>query len=347
MRIGFFTDSYFPEVDGVTYTLKTWRDRLEERGHEVHIVYPGSPEYSGTEREIPVKSVPNPFYEGYRIPAPSCVDIEFDIVHCHSPATLGVAGRFQAWKRGVPAVYTHHTPLEEYFVQVVKSEGIARLLGRPYVWLENRFLETFDRVTASTDDLNRSPDHVKLPVGVDTRFFKPQESSILEDMDLEGPVAGYSGRLSTEKNVDQVMAFAERFDGDVVVVGEGPQEIRIKAMAPENVTFRDWLERDELPGFYSSLDVFVTASEGDTLGLSPLEANACGTPVVAADNFPFDETIGLENGFRFEPGDIGDMLDKVQQALSSELEPRSEVKKYSMEKTIDRLEQLYGELDGG
>jgi len=40
MKIGFFTESYFPKFDGVTYTLKAWKERLEERGHEVYIIFP-------------------------------------------------------------------------------------------------------------------------------------------------------------------------------------------------------------------------------------------------------------------------------------------------------------------
>jgi 1,2-diacylglycerol 3-alpha-glucosyltransferase len=347
MRIGFFTDSYFPEIDGVTYTLKTWKTRLEERGHEVYIIYPGSSDYEPGENEIPTRSIPNPFYDGYRIPVPVGLEMpEFDIVHVHSPATLGLAGRLHAWRKGNPTVYTHHTPLEEYFVQGVKSEKLARALGKLYVPLENLFLGSFDVFTASTEKVNRRPEHVKLPVGLDMEFFQPRDSSLLDNMEIERPVAGYSGRLSDEKNVDQVLEMAEGFDGTVIVVGEGPEEEELKHEAPGNVVFRDWLDREELPGFYSAIDVFVIASEGDTLGLAPLEANACGTPVVAADNFPFNETIGEENGLRFEPGNAEDFREKVREALEGSFSPRDAVKGYSVEKAIDRLEEIYGDLDG-
>ncbi|MFB6147815.1 MAG: glycosyltransferase, partial [Candidatus Nanohaloarchaea archaeon] len=139
---------------------------------------------------------------------------------------------------------------------------------------------------------------------------------------------------------------AEKFDGTLVIVGDGPEKEELEKAAPGNVIFMDWLERGELPGFYSGIDVFVTASEGDTLGLSPLEANACGTPVVAADNFPFTETVAGKNGIRFEPGNPGEPVEKVSKVLEDEFDTRAAVKDYSMEKTVDRLEEIYGGLDG-
>jgi 1,2-diacylglycerol 3-alpha-glucosyltransferase len=61
MNIGFFTDSYFPGIDGVTYTISAWRERLEDRGHDVYVVYPASSD-DPDDRELPVRSLPNPFY---------------------------------------------------------------------------------------------------------------------------------------------------------------------------------------------------------------------------------------------------------------------------------------------
>jgi glycosyltransferase involved in cell wall biosynthesis len=341
MKIGFFTDSYFPEIDGVTYTIKSWRERLEDRGHEVYVIYPDG-DYEPGEREIPVKSVPNPFYSGYRVPTwiRTSKLPELDVVHCHSPATLGILGKYYSWRKGVPSVYTHHTPLEDYFVQAVKSETLADLLGKIYLPMENFFLKRFDTVTASTEKLDRKVDHVQLPVGLDLEFFRPTNEKMFDET-----VIGYSGRLSNEKNIGEILRLAERMeDTKFVIVGEGPQRERLEGKAPENVEFRDFLPREKLPEFYTSIDVFVTASTGDTLGLSTLEANACGTPVAAVDHFPFDETIKPENGERFTLGDPDEMERAVQKCIESERETREAVRKYSLTRSIDRIEELYGEL---
>ncbi|WP_207592375.1 glycosyltransferase [Halomontanus rarus] len=339
MKIGFFTDSYFPEIDGVTYTIELWRAELERKGHEVYVVYPDG-DYEPDEREIPVKSMPNPFYAGYRVPLfrrPSTLP-DLDVVHCHGPAPIGMLGRYYAWKHDLPAVYTHHTPLEEYFHQSVKVGAVAAGLSKLYVPTENAFLRSFDVVTASTERIDRSVEHVPLPVGIDMEFFQPTD----ENWYPEQTVIGYSGRLSMEKNVDEILRVAEELPNyEFLVVGEGPRRGSLERNAPDNVRIQDFLPREELPALYSSIDVFVTASTGDTLGLSTLEANACGTPVVAADVAPFDRTIDADNGHRFEYGDLEAMASAIETCLRTDHDTRAAVEEYDVHLTLDHLEYLY------
>jgi 1,2-diacylglycerol 3-alpha-glucosyltransferase len=345
MKIGFFTDSYFPEIDGVTYTIKLWRERLEQRGHETAIIYPDG-DYEPADGEYPVKSAPNPFYPGYRFGLyrrPSTLP-DFDLVHCHGPGPIGILGRRYAKKRDLPLVYTHHTPIEEYFDQSVPFDSIASKLKQLYPTIEERFLEPFDVVTASTNRIDRDVDHIQLPVGLNMDFFGPTD----EDWYPDRTVIGYSGRTSMEKNVHKLVEIAERLpEYDFVIVGEGPRREDLEADVPDNVTVRDFLPREELPVFYSSIDVFVTASTADTLGLSTLEANACGTPVVAADTAPFDKTIGINNGERFEPGNVDEAVTAIQQCLSTERETRAAVQQYSVTNTIEQIESLYENLANG
>ncbi|WP_248517293.1 glycosyltransferase [Salinarchaeum laminariae] len=344
MRIGFFTDSYFPEIDGVTYTIQLWRERLEAAGHEVYVVYPDG-DYEPDEREIPVHSLPNPFYAGYRLPTfrrPSTLP-DLDVVHCHGPASVGVLGRYYARQNDLPAIYTHHTPVEEYFHQGFHSKRLGDALGKLYVPYENALLGTFDVVTASTSRIDRDVEHVELPVGIDMEFFQPRDGDWFDDE----PVIGYSGRVSNEKNVGELLRLAEVLeDYRFVIVGEGPYRDRLEARAPDTVEFRDFLPREQLPGFLSSLSVFVTASTADTLGLSTLEANACGTPVAAADVPPFDDTIGAENGRRFPYGDVTAMADAVEDCLQTERDTRGAVERFSVTRTMSQLESIYRDAAG-
>lgn len=342
MRIGFFTDSYFPGIDGVTYTIKAWRERLEDRGHEVYVVYPDNPEYEPDENEYPVKSLPNPLYWQYRLPLYRRLSTlpELDVVHCHGPASTGLMGRRYAKKNYVTAVYTHHTPVEDYLIRGLKSETLADLAGKPWVFYENRFLKGFDHVTASTSRIRRDVEPQKLPVGIEMEFFQPQEEDMFSDE--ERPIVGYSGRMNKKKNIGEILKLAERMDEvRFVLVGEGPQKDNWEKQAPENVEFMDFLDREELPKFYSSIDAFITASTCDTLGLSTLEANACGTPVAAVDLQPFNRTIEKDNGERFEYQNLGDMERAVRDCLEAERDTRKAVEKFSIDKTIDQLEELY------
>jgi glycosyltransferase involved in cell wall biosynthesis len=148
-----------------------------------------------------------------------------------------------------------------------------------------------------------------------------------------------------EKNVGELLEMARRLpEYEFVVVGEGPRGEQLRADPPENVTLREFLPREELPEFYSSIDAFVTASTADTLGLSTLEANACGTPVAATDVPPFDRTIGVNNGERFEPGDIEGAVEAIERCLRTDRDTRSAVDQYAISNTMDRLERLYSGL---
>nr|WP_303650299.1 glycosyltransferase [Halalkalicoccus sp. NIPERK01] len=174
-------------------------------------------------------------------------------------------------------------------------------------------------------------------------FFAPTDERWYPDR----TVIGYSGRLSMEKNVREVLRAAERLpEYDFVVVGEGPFRERLEERAPANVEIRGFLPREDLPAFYTSIDAFVTASTADTLGLSTLEANACGTPVAAVDAPPFDRTIGPDNGVRFEYGDLDSMVEAIETCLDAERETRAAVERYSIHHTIDLLETLYRNVAG-
>ena len=340
MHIGFFTDSYFPGIDGVTYTIKSWRERLEARGHEVSIIYPDSSHEPGP-NEYPVPSLPNPLYTPYRLPIGRRLSTlpDLDIVHCHGPATTGLLGRRYAAKHDLRSVYTHHTPIEEYLIRALRFDGLAQVIGQGYVAYETRFLRSFDCVTASTSKIRRDVDHQKLPVGIELETFTPRSDSLVED---DRPIVGYSGRMTIKKNIDEILRVAAETPAyRYVLVGEGPARPELERQAPDNVEFRDFLPREQLPTFYSSLDVFVTASTCDTLGLSTLEANACGTPVAAANVQPFRETIGPENGARFEYGDLDEMQAAIEDCLSTDRGTRAAVERFAIDRTIDDLEAIY------
>lgn len=343
MRIGFFADSYFPRRDGQVYTVKTWKKKLEKRGHEVYVIYPGS-DYEPDEREIPVRSVKNPLYKHYiGLPTSYSSIPELDIIHCHSPGPIGLMGKRFADKKDISKAYTFHTPLEEYIPQVAKLDSLTEILQRIYIGFETRLLQKFDLVTSNTDEIPRDVEFEKLPVGIDMDFFQKTESSFVEDMNVNKPVAGYCGRLSEEKKLGEIIEFFNGIEGTLIIAGEGRDEERLRKKASDNVVFKDFIDRDKLPEFYTGIDVFVTGSESDTLSLTTLEASACGTPSLTPDVHPFTETIN-GNGERFEPGSVEDFGEKFRKVTSTDYDTREEVRPYSMEKSLDKLIELYEEI---
>ncbi|PSP15119.1 hypothetical protein BRC62_08230, partial [Halobacteriales archaeon QH_10_67_13] len=202
------------------------------------------------------------------------------------------------------------------------------------------------RATARACRIDRPVGHTELPVGIDTEFFAP--SPLPDRAPDRQPLIGYSGRISMEKNVGEILAAARELSAcDFLIVGEGPRRAALEARAPPNVVFRDFLPRKALPRFYSTIDAFVTASTADTLGLSTLEANACGTPVAAPDVAPFSETIGPDNGVRYERGDTAAMAGAIDQCVSGSWSTRAAVAEYAVDETIAALERIYERLLAG
>ncbi|MFB6135548.1 MAG: glycosyltransferase [Halobacteriaceae archaeon] len=355
-----FTDTYLPTVNGVTYTVQTWADRWRARGGWMDVVYPDA-DHAPEPTEHPVFSLPFPFYQGFRLAAPRIPDAvcEAEVVHPHTPFSLGVAGLRLARRRDLPVVASYHTPTAEYAEYVVPDALTGPVRRASERW-ERWFFDRADVVvvpSATTRDHVRDRVGVSTPVevvpnGVDVDRFAPVDAAEfrsrhgLEDADR---LVGYTGRHGFEKRLSDLVAAAEGLDATVVLGGDGParEDLQRRAAALDaDVRFLGFLDREELPAFYSALDVFAFPSPVETQGLVALEAIACGTPVVGADSGALAGTVDDgETGYHFETGDPAAFRDAIRRALSERdrlaercLDRRGEL---SVEAAIDHLEGVY------
>lgn len=124
------------------------------------------------------------------------------------------------------------------------------------------------------------------PNAVDSALFASRvldRNTLRADLGLDGCCFLYVGRLAPEKGVDVLLrAFAD-VDGELVVAGSGPEEARLRRLAPPRVRFLGHLERDELPAWYAAADVLVLPSLSEPWGMPLNEAAAAGLPLVATD----------------------------------------------------------------
>ncbi|WP_255170480.1 glycosyltransferase [Natrononativus amylolyticus] len=359
-----FTDLYLPTVNGVTYTVKLWRDRWRRQRTAMPVVFPRTDGYEPGPGEHPVRSVRAPVYSQYRLGLPTIpAGLETpDLVHVHTPFTLGYAGVRFARDRDVPVVASYHTLLGERATQLAPP-GIAGGLRRTCRSYERGFFERVDHVVAPTafarshllEHVDADVDATVVSNGIDTDFFRPVDPTAfrrLHDLPTDRPIVGYTGRHGHEKNLAEAIDGVAGTEVTLVLGGDGPARDDLEAHAAEtgaDVRFLGFLEREDLPAFYSALDVFVFPSPVETQGLVALEATACGTPVVAVDEGALtDSVIEGETGYRYRRGSIGDF----QWALARSLEENDRLSDLcrrrramlSVDHSLEQLAEIYDAL---
>ncbi|HZN98694.1 MAG TPA: glycosyltransferase family 1 protein [Gemmatimonadales bacterium] len=312
MRVLYCTDTYPPQINGVSVVTALSVAGLSRLGWECAVIAPKYPRATHAVWNDPdtggrpclrldLTSFPLPGYSEVRLtlPAPAPVHrlvAEFgpDLVHCATEFTVGRMGQVAADRAGIPLVSSYHTDFSQY----AEAYGKGWLRGTVSAYLK-RFHQRSRRVytpsTVSREDLLRLnvPDVEVWGRGVDAQRFNPgrRSAGLRADLGLDGRYTFlYVGRLAPEKRPEQILdAFRlarEMLPKDsirLIMAGTGPREAELRAIAPPGVTFIGFLDRRSLlPELYASCDAFVFASVTETLGLVVLEAMASGLPVIAA-----------------------------------------------------------------
>jgi glycosyltransferase involved in cell wall biosynthesis len=330
-----FTDTYLPTVNGVTYTVQSWRDAWVGRGGRMHVVYPDGDGHEPAADEHPVRSVPFPYYDGFRLGLPriprAVRRLDPDVVHAHTPFALGIAALRLARRTDAPLVANYHTPTGEYADYLADSELVERTLAATSKRYERWFFGRADAVVAPSEatrdylqDVVGTATPVEVvPNGIDVDLFRPVDAAAFlarHGIDVDRPLVGYTGRHGHEKRLGDLVDAGANLDVTLVFGGDGPARERLESQASDrdvDARFLGFLDREELPAFYSALDVFAFPSPVETQGLVALEANACGTPVVGADDGALADTVddGV-TGYRYETGDVAAFCDAVERALA-------------------------------
>lgn len=332
-RVALVTDTYAPATNGVVRSVETTRAALERLGATVRVFAPATASFARVSPLPGVRFFPaweTRVYPGLHVPVLPLLPRHlegFDVVHVHTPGPLGLAALASALKRGIPSVYTYHTRFEDLLHYLAPFRSAERVLARLAERANRKLLASVDAVVSPTpaiaDELataHGAKSHV-VPKGVDLAQFQPFGAT-LRRRSGDGPVLLHLGRLSREKNLDAVLRalprVAARHPGArLLVAGAGPDAARSRALASElgvadRVRFLGFVPEHELPGVYRSADVFVTASEFETQGLTVLEAMACGTPVALAD-VPVFRSLG-ESVERFDAKDPRDVARGIERA---------------------------------
>ncbi len=315
MRVAIVTESFFPQVNGVTNTVRHTVDRLLETGHETLVVAPGPGLGSyRTARVVRTRSVALPAYRSFALGLPDA-EVERalaafrpDVVHLASPIALGAVGLRAARRLGVPTVAVYQTDIAAFARQygIPADTAIGRWVGR----IHRRASRTLVPSTSSytqlealgVADLHLWRRGVSLDL-FDPRYRSPQLHDHWTRCHPEHVVVGYVGRLAAEKQVRRLTEIASIPGTRLVVVGDGPARRSLERRLPQ-AKFTGMLRGTDLARAFASLDVFVHTGEAETFCQTVQEAQASGVPVVApAVGGPLDLVDHGRTGLLYDPSD--------------------------------------------
>jgi glycosyltransferase involved in cell wall biosynthesis len=299
MRVTIVTETFPPQVNGVSRTLGELARRLAERGDAAQVVHPDYGDPPDRPETCRVRSIRLPFYRELRLPLPPfgrvhrAVDaFRPDLIHIATEGFLGLSLLRHAARRSIPIVSSFHTNFDQYSGHY--GVGWARpVIGRYLRWFHNRTRETYvpSRTAIARLEAKGFQRLVLWPRGVDCSMFRPDRPGrVAVRADLgwkpEDVAIVCVGRIAPEKNVaflgDALAIVAERRPGvRILFVGDGPAREELEARLSGRTSFAGYRTGDELADRYAAGDVFAFASKTETFGNVVLEAMASGMPVVA------------------------------------------------------------------
>lgn len=383
MRVLFVSDVYFPRVNGVSTSIRTFRQDLSVHGVETQLVAPcyaaaeAAPAEEPGVLRVPSAGVPrDPEDRRMRWGAltralDALVPSGFDLVHIHTPFIAHYAGVRFARRAGIPAIATYHTFFEEYLHHYlpVLPRGVGRWLARSFTRSQ---CDDVRALIAPSEPMRAvlleygvsTPIHV-LPTGLPADRFRPGDARAFRARAGLPPGARlvtYIGRVAHEKNIGfLVQMFREVLErvrqAVLVIAGEGPARTALQQQVASlglssHVHFAGYLDRDTvLLDCYAAAEVFVFASRTETQGLVLLEAMAQGAPIVSTAELGTRSILVPGSGALVVPEErrafaaaVARVLEDPQ--LHEELAQRGRAyaRSWSSAAMAGRLTELYGTL---
>lgn len=325
MRIGLFSDTYPPFINGVSTSVLMLKQGLEKLGHEVYVVTINSESFCYKEEEniLKVPGIPCGIFD-YRIsgvyPLKALKIIKkwnLDVIHTHTEFSIGTFARLISKQYNIPLVHTYHTMYEEYIYYITKgyfSKASKKLVEYLTLFLCDKLVEELIVPTKKTYDLFKEKYKVKrdvniIPTGIDvSRFYKEnidkeKVNELRRDLKLSRFNFNilYVGRIAKEKSIDFLINNFKDIvkkipRAKLIIVGDGPDmkeliDLVDKNKLNRNCLFTGKVPWNEVPLYYMLSSVFVTASKSETQGLTVIEAMAASKPVLAINDESFSLVI--------------------------------------------------------
>ncbi len=327
MRIGLFTDTYPPYINGVSTSISMLKHALEKLGHQVFVVTVNNELtkycYEENGKVIRIPGIPIGIYD-YRLTGIyplRCINKikkwKLDIIHSHTEFGVGTFARIIAKQFNIPLVHTYHTMYEDYIHYITKgyfdhaSKKIVEYLTLFYC---DKTISELIVPTKKTYDLFKEKYKVRrnvhiIPTGIEIdRFYKEKFTSGMLDkyrkkfnLQKDDFIILFVGRLAQEKNVefliDAQKDIIKKYPKcKLMIIGDGPDSIKYQKLAKklgieQNVIFTGKVPWEDIPNYYQLASIFATASITETQGLTVIEAMAASVTPVCIDDESFRNVI--------------------------------------------------------
>jgi len=375
LRIAVFSDSARPILNGVSVSIASLIEELRDRGHSVHLFTAAHFGYRDPDPNTHrFAAVHTPWARGYPLAVPPFYPLlrqfrrqPFDLIHTHTPWTLGFVGLRWAESHGIPIVSTYHTQYDKYthYVPFLPKRYVRYRIAKHTHYYYNRVGHVIVPSEAARRWLQRHSVHQPISI-IPTGTPVPQVLSRTEirsrlGIRPETKVMLYVGRIAREKNMNVLIeAAGEAMTEDARIVlwlvGDGPyreacvQQVRALGIG-DRVRFVGFVPREDVDAYYAAADLFVFASLTETQGLVVAEAMSYGLPAVVVHGGGAGAPIrDGENGYlvRNDPGVFALQATRIlrDDALHARLsaEARQTPRQYGTAGMADRVLDVYCEV---
>jgi 1,2-diacylglycerol 3-alpha-glucosyltransferase len=327
MRIGLFTDTYPPYINGVSTSVCMLKHALEKKGHQVFVVTVNNDslkyKFEDNDTVIRIPGIPIGIYDYrltgvYPLRATNIIKKwKLDVIHSHTEFGVGTFARIIAKQLDIPLVHTYHTMYEDYVHYITHgyfdraSKKITEYLTLFYC---DKTANELIVPTKKTYDLFKEKYEVDrnvhiIPTGIEVeRFYKEnvnkkKVTNLKKELMLlkDDFTIVFVGRIAKEKNIifllEAQKELVKKNDNvKLIIIGDGPDIDEYKKYVQkhklnDNVIFTGKVPWEEVPCYYQLADVFATASTTETQGLTVIEAMAGGVTPLCIDDESFSNVV--------------------------------------------------------
>ena len=327
MRIGLFTDTYPPFINGVSTSVYMLKKALEKKGHQVFVVTMNNEglhyKFDEDNTVIRIPGLPIGIYD-YRVstvyPLKAMNIIrkwKLDVIHSHTEFSVGTFARFISRQYNIPLVHTYHTLYEDYVYYITKgyfdrpSKKIVEYLTKFYCdGTANELIVPTKKIyDLFKEKYNVDKNIYVIPTGIEIERFYVENVNLDEVEEVRKKIGVSSkdfnvifvGRLAKEKNVDLLLEAQKVINEknnkiNLIIVGDGPDMDEYKKTVKKlgiskNVFFVGKVPWEDIPKYYRVANIFATASTSETQGLTVIEAMAASVAPICIDDESFRNTV--------------------------------------------------------